>query len=77
MVPAYRHDSDPSDLVLQQQAAVAGRALACTFSSSDEFYADIIDERRAAGAYGRRWHSTSAAIVSAAIVLLAAILFVL
>jgi hypothetical protein len=30
----------------------AGSALACAFSSSDEFEADIIRERRAQGAYG-------------------------
>jgi hypothetical protein len=30
----------------------AGTALACTFSSSAEFEADIIRERRAQGAYG-------------------------
>jgi hypothetical protein len=29
----------------------AGTALACAFSSSDEFEADIIRERRAQGAY--------------------------
>jgi len=30
----------------------AGTALACTFSSSEEFEADLIRERRAQGAYG-------------------------
>jgi DNA invertase Pin-like site-specific DNA recombinase len=31
----------------------AGTALACIFSSSAEFEADLIRERRAQGAYGR------------------------
>ncbi|MBI4274186.1 MAG: hypothetical protein HY659_05765 [Rhizobiales bacterium] len=33
--------------------ASAGLALACPYSSSAEFEAAIIDERRAAGMYGR------------------------
>lgn len=77
MLPAYRPDNHLSDLALQQQAAGAGCALACAFSSSDEFYADIIDERRAAGAYGGRRHCAPAMAVAAAIALLAAILFML
>lgn len=78
MLPAYRRPDDHlSDLALQQQAAGAGCALACAFSSSDEFYADIIDARRAAGAYGGRWYSTPAVAVAAAITLLAAVLFAL
>ena len=34
--------------------ASAGLALACVYSSSDEYEADIIQERRRAGAYGRQ-----------------------
>ena len=37
---------------LKLAADRAGSALACLFSSSDEFEADIIRERRARGAYG-------------------------
>jgi len=37
---------------LALEAQHAGLALACAFSSSDEFEADIIRLRRAAGAYG-------------------------
>jgi hypothetical protein len=65
------------DLTLEHQAAGAGLALACAFSSSDEFYADIIHERRSAGAYGAPWYRAPAAIVSALIVLFAGILFIL
>ena len=36
---------------LKLAADRAGSALACLFSSSDEFEADIIRERRAQGAY--------------------------
>ena len=38
---------------LKLAAERAGTALACLFSSSDEFEADIIRERRAQGAYAR------------------------
>jgi hypothetical protein len=36
------------------QVASAGLALACSYSSSDEYEAAIIAERRAAGAYTRK-----------------------
>ena len=39
-------------LALQSTAEHAGRALACPFSSSDEFEVAVIRARRAAGAYG-------------------------
>ena len=39
---------------LRATAERAGSALACLFSSSDEYEADIIRERRAQGAYGPR-----------------------
>lgn len=68
-VPAQ--PSDWGDLTLERQAASAGCALACAFSSSDEFYADIIHERRAAGIYGVPWYRTSAAAVCAAVVMFA------
>jgi len=41
-------------LTLEACAARAGLALACAFSSSAEFDADLIAARRAAGAYGPR-----------------------
>jgi hypothetical protein len=39
---------------LEAHAAYAGLALACPFSSSAEFDAALIAERRAAGVYGPR-----------------------
>jgi hypothetical protein len=45
---AYR--SGPS---LESETALAGYALACDFSSSEEFEADLISKRRAAGMYRR------------------------
>jgi hypothetical protein len=41
---------------LEASAARAGAALACAFSSSAEFDAALIAERRAAGVYGPRRH---------------------
>lgn len=42
--------------ILEHHAARAGLALACAFSSSAEFDAALIAERRAAGVYGPRRH---------------------
>jgi hypothetical protein len=41
-------------LTLQLQAERAGSALACPFSSSDEFEAAVISSKRRAGIYGPR-----------------------
>jgi hypothetical protein len=52
----------------------AGDAFACMFSSSDEFEADIIAKRRAAGAYrkagGRGWLRFGATVTMLAAVFL-------
>jgi hypothetical protein len=42
----------PASELLEASAKSAGQALACPFSSSDEFEAAIITARRAEGAYG-------------------------
>jgi hypothetical protein len=43
----------PSEVSLLEQSVERARlALGCSFSSSDEFEAELIRERRAAGAYG-------------------------
>lgn len=60
---------------LELRAAGAGYALACPFSSSDEFEADLISSRRAAGLYGSRSHTmhmiaTAAGLAAAVAVLL-------
>jgi len=43
-------------LALEAQAARAGLALACSYSNSAEFDAELIAARRAAGIYGPRRH---------------------
>jgi hypothetical protein len=51
----WRHLRDYRlSLALENETLVAGSALACAFSSSDEFEAALIAERRAAGMYGRK-----------------------
>ncbi|MGH6665646.1 MAG: hypothetical protein ACREB2_12205 [Pseudolabrys sp.] len=44
--------SDSAALALEAYAARAGAALACVYSSSAEYDAALIAERRAAGVYG-------------------------
>jgi hypothetical protein len=53
---------------LEAHAEYAGLALACAFSSSAEFDAALIAERRAAGVYGPRSHRAQKVIVAAGIV---------
>ncbi len=77
MSRTFARRANAQDVPLEHQAAHAGSALACAFSSSDEFYADIIHERRAAGIYGAPWYRAPAAMACAGIVLLAAIVFIL
>jgi hypothetical protein len=57
-------------LALEASAERAGAALACAYSSSAEFDAALIAERRAAGVYGpkrqrRRMFTAGAAVVTA------------
>jgi hypothetical protein len=57
--------------------AGAGLALACPYSSSDEYEAAIIAERRRTGAYGSRWPAQQiwlAGAAMAALLLLIALL---
>jgi len=49
-----RSRSDLQGLILD--AELAGTAMACRYSSSDEFEAALIAERRRAGAYGVPLH---------------------
>jgi hypothetical protein len=61
--------SDQIDAVgLEANAACAGLALACVYSSSDEYEAEIIRIRRAAGAYGPRHPHQVYALAAAAAV---------
>jgi hypothetical protein len=78
LTPAWtpsRLDADA--LVLQGIAEHAGCALACRFSSSEEFEAAVIRSRREAGAYGqqRRWRY--ALYAGAATGVLAAVLWMI
>ena len=41
---------------LEAQAACAGIALACAYSTSEEYEAAVILERRKSGAYGSEFH---------------------
>jgi hypothetical protein len=52
---------------LEVFAERAGRALACVFSSSDEFEAALIAERRAEGRYGRSRRRSNILVAVAAI----------
>jgi hypothetical protein len=57
-----------SDLTaLEAYAARAGAALACAYSSSAEFDAALIAERRAAGIYGPKRHRKQMLVTAAAI----------
>lgn len=56
------------------QLACAGLALACAYSSSDEFEAAVIAQRRNAGAYGHH-HQCHIAVATA--VTIAALLLVI
>lgn len=48
--------ADAQVLMLEAYAERAGAAMACAYSSSAEFDAALIAERRAAGVYGPRRH---------------------
>ena len=47
--------------------ACAGLALACAYSSSDEYEAELIRTRRSAGVYGPRRHRTLMLAIGAAL----------
>ena len=58
-------------LALQAQAVRAGCALACAYSSSDEFEAAVIKAKRDAGVYGPKRRRRLALYAGAATVALA------
>jgi hypothetical protein len=62
---------EPTLLALQTNVERAGEALACAFSSSDEFEAALIKARRAAGVYGPRRHLRQVGFAAAAFAALA------
>jgi hypothetical protein len=65
-------------LALQSTAEHAGRALACSFGSSAEFEAALIESRLAAGVYGpkRRRRAVYAGVAVGTLVVLVLILFI-
>ncbi len=63
---------------LEAYALRAGAALACTYSSSAEFDAALIAQRRAAGVYGpRRYRRRMFATVAGVVAALAVIVFLI
>ena len=53
---SLRRHADTTAMSLESRAEQAGTALACCYSSSAEFDAELIAERRAAGVYGPKRH---------------------
>jgi hypothetical protein len=62
---------------LEGCAEGAGRALACIFSSSDEYEAALIAERRAEGRYGLRRRRAHLMLLGAVMLAVAVIVSVL
>lgn len=63
---------NPEFVALEANTEQAGRALACAYSSSDEFEAAIIHARREAGIYGwprRRRQLMAMVVLSAALII--------
>ena len=64
--------------VLALEAERAGAAMACAFSSSDEFESAVIAERRAAGIYGpRRYRKHTMATAAGIVCGLAIVVFLI
>jgi hypothetical protein len=59
--------ADARILALEAYAVRAGAALACAYSTSAEFDAALIAERRAAGVYGPRRHLRQRLLIVAGI----------
>jgi hypothetical protein len=55
--------------------ACAGLALACAYSSSDEYEAELIQARRKAGAYGAQHHRQAYVIFALAATAIVAVFF--
>ncbi len=71
--------TDSRLIALEAYAVRAGAALACAYSSSAEFDAAIIAQRRAAGVYGprrrRKQMLVTGAGIAAALAVIAAVMF--
>ena len=64
-----------SSVALEANAACAGLALACAYSSSDDYEAELIQVRRKAGAYGARHHRQAYVIFALAAAAIVAVFF--
>jgi hypothetical protein len=63
-------------VALEINAARAGLALGCRYSSSDEYEAEVVQARRAAGAYGTSRPRRQALVAFAVAVAVAIVLLV-
>ncbi len=70
---SYQRLQNGSDAVALE--APAGLALACAYSSSDEYEAELIQVRRKAGAYGARHHRQAYVIFALAAAAIVAVFF--
>ena len=71
---SYQRLQNGSDAVAVE--ACAGLALACAYSSSDEYEAELIQMRRKAGAYGSRHHRQAYVAFALAAAAIVAVFFV-
>jgi hypothetical protein len=72
---SYQRLQNGADAVALE--ACAGLALACAYSSSDEYEAELIQARRKAGAYGLRHHRQVCMAFALAAAVIIAALFIL
>jgi hypothetical protein len=70
---SYQRLQNGSDAVALE--ACAGLALACAYSSSDEYEAELIQARRKAGAYGSRHRRQAYVIFALAATAIVAVFF--
>jgi len=70
---SYQRLQNGSDAIALE--ACAGLALACAYSSSDEYEAELIQVRRKAGAYGSRHHRQVYVIFALAAAAIVAVFF--
>jgi hypothetical protein len=72
---SYQRLQNGADAVALE--ACAGLALACAYSSSDEYEAELIQARRKAGAYGSQHHRQAYLAFALAAIAVIAALFIL
>lgn len=75
--PANSAHADAAVLALEAYAEGAGAALACAYSSSAEFDAALIAERRAAGVYGPKRHRKQMLVTAAGVAAALAVIILL